>query len=84
MSEKGDIMDLTNSMTQEEQRYVREGFESDEELSLYDMFFRDDLSKEEIKELKKVAVDLLKKIKGKIAELIIGRINQKPKQLLII
>lgn len=77
-------MDLTNSMTQEEQRYVREGFESDEELSLYDMFFRDDLSKEEIKELKKVAVDLLKKIKGKIAELIIGRINQKPKQLLII
>ena len=37
-----------------------------------------------IKELKKVAVDLLKKIKGKIAELIIGRINQKPKQLLII
>ncbi|MDI9243353.1 type I restriction endonuclease subunit R [Fusibacillus kribbianus] len=64
-----DLMDLANSMTQEEQRYVREGFESDEELSLYDMLFKDDLSKEEIKELKKVAVDLLKKIKGKIAEL---------------
>lgn len=62
-------MDLANSMTQEEQRYAREGFESDEELSLYDMLFKDDLTKNDIKELKHVAVDLLKKIKDKIAEL---------------
>ena len=33
------------------------------------MLFRDDLSKEDIKALKKVAVDLLKKIKNKIGEL---------------
>lgn len=64
-----DLMDLANSMTQEEQRYAREGFESDEELSLYDMLFKDDLTKNDIKELKHVAVDLLKKIKDKIAEL---------------
>lgn len=32
-----DLMDLANSLDKEEQRYVREGFESDEELSLYDM-----------------------------------------------
>src|SRR5699024_4390236 len=31
-----DLMDLANSMDQEDQRYVREGFSSDEELSLYD------------------------------------------------
>ena len=36
-------------MNQEEQRYVREGFSSDEELSFYDMLFRDDLSKNDIK-----------------------------------
>ena len=36
---------------------------------MYDMLFKDDLSKEDIKEIKKVAVDLLKKIKDKIAEL---------------
>ncbi len=40
-----DLMDLANQMNQEEQRYVREGFSSDEELSFYDMLFRDDLSK---------------------------------------
>ena len=64
-----DLMDLANSMSQEEQRYVREGFSSDEELSLYDMLFSDNLSKEDIKTIKGVAVDLLKKIKEKIAEL---------------
>lgn len=64
-----ELMDLANSMNQEEQRYVREGFNSDEELSLYDMLFNENLSKEDIKTIKKVAVDLLAKIKMKISEL---------------
>jgi len=64
-----DLMDLANSLDQEEQRYVREGFESDEELSLYDLLFREDLSKSDIDKIKQVAADLLKKIKSKIAEL---------------
>lgn len=64
-----DLMNLANSMNQEEERYVREGFSSDEELSLYDMLFNENLSKEDIKKIKKVAVDLLEKIKFKIAEL---------------
>lgn len=64
-----DLIDLANQMNQEEQRYVREGFTSDEELSLYDMLFRDDLSKNDIKKLKEVAAMLLQKIKEKIAEL---------------
>ena len=49
--------------------YVREGFASDEELSLYDMLFRADLSKNDIRKLKEVAAMLLHKIKAKIAEL---------------
>ena len=64
-----DLMDLANSMNQEEQRYLREGFASDEELSLYDMLFREDLSKNDIKKLKEVTVTLLQKIKAKISEL---------------
>lgn len=64
-----ELMDLANSMTREEQRYVREGFSSDEELSLYDMLFREDLSKADIKKIKSVAATLLQKVKAKIAEL---------------
>lgn len=63
-----DLMNLANQMNQEEQRYVREGFKSDEELSLYDMLFRTDLNKNDIKRIKEVAVTLLQKVKAKISE----------------
>jgi len=64
-----DLMDLACSMDSEQQRYVREGFSSEEELSLYDLLFQESLSKQDIKKIKEVAVDLLAKIKAKIAEL---------------
>ena len=63
-----ELMDLANQISQEDQRYVREGFQSDEELSLYDMLFHDDLSKTNIKKLKEAAASLLKKIKDKIKD----------------
>ena len=64
-----ELMELANSMDTEQQRYVREGFSSDEELSMYDLLFTENLSRQEIQAIKKVAVDLLAKIKAKIAEL---------------
>ncbi len=64
-----ELMKLVQSMDQEEQRYVREGFSSDEELSLYDMLFSENLSKQDIQKIKQVAVDLLQKVKSRIAEL---------------
>ena len=60
---------IIKDMDQEEQRYVREEFSSDEELSLYDMLFSENLSKQDIQKIKKVAVDLLEKVKAKITEL---------------
>lgn len=64
-----DLMDLASSMNSEQQRYVREGFTSDEELALYDMLSKKDLSKTDITKIKEVAVALLQKVKAKIAEL---------------
>ena len=64
-----DLMDLAKSMDQEEQRYAREEFSSDEELSLYDLLFSETLTKQEMQQIKRVAVDLLAKVKAKIAEL---------------
>ena len=60
---------IIKDMDQEDQRYVREEFSSDEELSLYDMLFSENLSKQDIQKIKKVAVDLLEKVKAKITEL---------------
>ena len=64
-----ELMKLVNDIDQEQKRYVREGFTSDEELSMFDLLTKTDLSKQEIAEIKKVAVDLLAKVKARIAEL---------------
>lgn len=62
-----ELMDLAKSMSEEEQRYAREGFSSDEELSIYDLLFSDNLSKSDIDKIKKMSKDLLQKIKDRIA-----------------
>ena len=61
-----ELMKLSQELTEEEKRYVREGFENDEQLSMYDVLFKEDLTKEDIKKLKKVAKDLLEKIKQQL------------------
>jgi len=58
-----DLMTLSQQLTDEERRYVREGFENDEQLSMYDVLFKENLSKDDIKKLKSIAKDLLQKIK---------------------
>ncbi len=63
----GELMQLSHDLTEEEKRYVREGFENDEQLSMYDVIFKEDLSEGDIKKLKKVAKDLLTKIKEQLA-----------------
>ena len=62
-----ELIDLAKSMSEEEQRYAREGFSSDEELSIYDLLFSENLSKSDIDKIKKMSKDLLQKIKERIA-----------------
>ena len=64
-----ELMKLAQEMSEEEQRYVREGFSSDEELSIYDLLFSESLSKGDIAKIKKLSVELLQKIKARIAQM---------------
>ena len=61
-----DLMNLSHSLTEEQKRYVREGFKSDEELALYELLVKDNLGKADIKKLKLVATELLEKIKAEL------------------
>lgn len=63
------LMQLAQEMDEEQKRYVREGFNSDEELAVYDLLFRESLTKDEIKKVKKVAQTLLTAIKDQISKL---------------
>ncbi len=64
-----DLMKLSSELDSEQRRYVREGFTSDEELSVYDLLFKDSLSAKDIKKIKEISIELLAKVKEKIAEL---------------
>ena len=64
-----ELMHLSEELSEEEKRYIREGFENDEQLSLYDVLFKNDLSKEDIKKLKKVSKDLLDEIKSMLRKM---------------
>ena len=64
------LMRLVDEMDEEQRRYVKEGFDSDEELSIYDLLISGQtLSKEDIKKVKKLAQEMLTKIKARIHEL---------------
>lgn len=63
------LMKLISELDDEQKRYVKEGFESDEELTMFDLLVKDSLSKEEVQRVKKLAQTMLSKIKARIHEL---------------
>ena len=63
------LMKLVNDLDEEQKRYVREGFNSDEELTIFDLLIKDSLSKEDIKKVKVLSQSMLIKIKERIHEL---------------
>lgn len=64
-----DLLDLANDLDSETERYIREGFENEEQLALFDLLKKDTLSKEDIKILKASAKDLLRVINKSISDM---------------
>ena len=64
-----ELLRLSRELDEEKKRYIREGFDNVEELAMYDLLFSENLSKDDIKKLKAVSVDLLNKLKDQIRKL---------------
>ena len=64
-----DLTSFVNDLDDEEKRYVREGFDNDEELAMYDLLMKESLTPAEIKKIKALAKVLLERVKNKINEL---------------
>jgi len=62
------LMKLTAEMSAEAKRYVQEGLENEEQLAVFDLLLKPDLSKAEIKKIKSVAVALLRKLEIQLRE----------------
>ena len=62
------LMRLTAEMSEEEKRHVKEGLDTEEQLAVFDMLIKSDLSKPEIKKIKSVAVSLLQTLEKQMRD----------------
>ena len=62
------LMRLTAEMSEEEKRHVKEGLDTEEQLAVFDMLLKPDLSKPEIKKIKSIAVSLLQELEKQMRE----------------
>ncbi len=63
-----ELLKLSEELNVEQKRYVREGFDDDEQLAVFDLLFKDSLSKEDVKKVKGVSKELLAKVKELLHE----------------
>jgi len=61
-----ELLDLSKSMNEEMQRYVREQFENDRQLAIYDLLFSEKLSSADVKAIKEMAKEMYNTIKEMI------------------
>lgn len=65
-----ELLRLTKEMNEEQKRYTKEGFDSDEELAIYELLISDKkLTPYELKKVKQAARHVTEKVKEKITEL---------------
>lgn len=70
------LMKLSDDLSDEQQRYVREGFTDEKQLAVFDMLYKDNLTKDEIKQVKELARELVNKIQERLAQMV--RWTEKP------
>lgn len=63
------LMQLVKELTEEESRYIREGFASDDELAIFDLLKRDNPNKADITKLKGAATEMFSKITEAISKM---------------
>jgi len=64
-----ELLETVKKLNEEQKRYIREGFDNDEELTIFDMLVKDNLSKADIKRIKELSKDLLQKIQSLISQM---------------
>ena len=70
------LIELTESLTDEERRYVREGFTNERQLAVFDMLYKDSLTKSEINQVKQLSRELVDAVQERLSHM--ERWTEKP------
>ena len=71
-----ELMKLSEDLNAEEQRFVREGFTNERQLAVFDMLYKESLSKDEISQVKSLARELVDAIQERLSQM--TRWTEKP------
>ncbi len=64
-----ELQKTADILTEQQKRYIREGFKDNKELAVYDLLFKEELSSKDIKKIKELSVKLLSDIRERLAEM---------------
>lgn len=65
-----DLIQLSKELDESQKAWIREGFENLQQMVVFEMLFKEELSKSEIAEVKKIAVDLVATIEARLREMV--------------
>lgn len=71
-----DLMRLSQELDEKQKEWIREGFDNQQQMTVFEMLFKDELTKSEIKQVKEIATELVKTINDRLAEMV--RWTEKP------
>lgn len=65
-----ELMRLSEELDEKQKEYIHEGFTSEQQMSVFELLFKEDLSKADIKAIKAVAIELNDTIEERLAEMV--------------
>lgn len=65
-----ELIKLSEELDEKQKEYIREGFTSEQQISVFELLFEEDLSKADIKTIKAVAIELNDAIEERLAEMV--------------
>lgn len=65
-----DLMRLSQELDEKQKEWIREGFDSPQQMTVFEMLFKDELTKSEIKRVKSIAMELEEAIQSRLNDMV--------------
>lgn len=65
-----ELMKLSEELDEKQKEYIREGFTSEQQMSVFELLFKENLTKADIKAIKSVAIELNDAIEARLSEMV--------------
>ena len=65
-----ELMKLSKELDEKQKEWIREGFDCQQQMTVFEMLFKETLTPTEIKEVKSVAIDLVAKINERLGQMV--------------